>query len=237
MPKYAQACGLLDEKNKPTLFGYRVHRHDPLMEMTGTQWLMHYCLSVEHGPGPAFWSHLVETFFHDGQTVRDSDVIAELSAFVEKSEGRTIASGDAKSTVNAFVNTYSDREDTGLAAGGESITSGLAVLGFFERNGKDVHRVLEPDPPSVWAFGIALLDYWQAHYAGRAGIHLDDLSADRGLGPLFMMGPGRINAYLRDLQDEGYVEIYRVAPPYRLMLLRQDPEPLWQKLYASNTAD
>lgn len=100
------------------------------------------------------------------------------------------------------------------------------------------YLVQEPDPPSVWAFGLALLDYWRATYGeGRLTINLDDLSAPGALGDIFLIGGGRINRYLQQLADEGYVEVYRLAPPYQVVLRQTDPAPLLEKLYALDADD
>lgn len=98
---------------------------------------------------------------------------------------------------------------------------------------KGRYLVLDPIPPSVWVFGLALLDFWRARYGfDRLTINLDDLSAPGGLRDIFLISGGRINQYLRRLQEEGYVEVYRLAPPYQVVLRRHDEAPLLEKLYA-----
>jgi hypothetical protein len=112
-------------------------------------------------------------------------------------------------------------------------TDGLNNLNILKSLDKDSYVVLEPVPPSVWVFGIALLDYWEAHYGfQRLSIDLDELAKKGGLGDIFLIGAGRINQYLRQLQEEGYVEVYRLAPPYQVVLRRLEQRPLLEKLYA-----
>lgn len=81
------------------------------------------------------------------------------------------------------------------------------------------------------------MDYWEARYGfDRLTINLDDLYEDGGLGDIFLMGGGRINQYLHQLQEEGVVELFRVAPPYQLVLVQSDPAPLLKKIYALDDA-
>ncbi len=95
-----------------------------------------------------------------------------------------------------------------------------------------VIRVQEPEAPPIWAFGYALLDYWHAQFGDDLlTVNLDALSGARGLTSLFLCGAGRLNLLLRAMQREGYVDIYRVAPPYQAVLLRPDREPILRKLY------
>ena len=36
---------------------------------------------------------------------------------------------------------------------------------------------------------------------------------------------------LSEMQDAGYVEVYRVAPPYQVALVRQDLESMLRRMY------
>jgi len=52
-----------------------------------------------------------------------------------------------------------------------------------------------------------------------------------GFCDLLMIGGGHLNVVLRALEEAGYVERYRVSPPYQVVLLRQDAEPLLERMY------
>jgi hypothetical protein len=46
-----------------------------------------------------------------------------------------------------------------------------------------------------------------------------------------MIGKGRMNSILEEMQQEGVLELYRVAPPYQIVLLRNDKELALRKMY------
>lgn len=62
-PRYAYGTGLLDSENKLTEFGRLAYKHDPMLERSATQWLMHYYLSAPNGFGPSYWYNIVSTRF------------------------------------------------------------------------------------------------------------------------------------------------------------------------------
>jgi len=223
MPQYARGCGLLTLDNQPTAFGTRALNSDPLLETQTTQWLMHYFLSTPHGPGPAFWHEFVKTRFRFGDELTKSSLAEQLVDFVNSSESKKLKLNSATSTANIFVGTYT-KDD------------GLGRLGLMEEVG-DSYRILESDPPPVWAFAVALLDFWQFQFPNRVTINLDELYADGGLTNIFMIGEGRINRYLRTLQQEGIVDVFRVAPPYQVVLLKPDPTLALDRLYTHDDND
>jgi len=217
---YAFGGGLLDGRYHLSRFGHQVLARDPLLEIDANQWLVHYHLSAPHGPGHLFWHRLVKRFFRIGDEFGPDEVMAEISSVMQELKGKEIATSTIESTKTAFLSSYLNPD-------------GLARLGILQPNDQNRYLVQEPDPPSVWAFGLALLDYWRATYgAERLTINLDDLSAPGALGDIFLIGGGRINRYLQQLADEGYVEVYRLAPPYQVVLRQTDPAPLLEKLYA-----
>lgn len=103
-----------------------------------------------------------------------------------------------------------------------------------EVENKKLYSVEEPEPPPVWAFAVALLDYCQYQFPGQVTINLDALYAEGGLTSIFMVGAGRINRYLRILQQAGLVDVFRVAPPYQVVLLNPDPSFALARLYTSD---
>lgn len=224
MPRYAFGTGLLDSQNCLTDFGLYSQRGDKLLERLSTQWLMHYYMSAPHGPGPAFWHELVVTRFRTGNEFTANEIAAQISEFVATQEGKQLAERSARTTATVFLGTYTKEE-------------GLGRLGILQSVGNQRYRVQEPDPPPTWAFAYALLDYWRAQFGGRLTINLDTLYGERGLTTLFLCGAGRLNMMLRTMQEEGYVDVYRVAPPYQVVLLRQESEPLLQKLYGHDESE
>ena len=224
MPRYAFGSGLIDDQYKLTVFGEMAVSHDPLLDQLGTQWLIHYHLSSPHGPGPAYWHELVATRFRPGDEFTQSEIIEQLNDFIKRTEGQELSSRSLEGSASAFLNTYSQNE-------------GLGKLGLLEKVDTGRYLALQPDYPSPWVLGYALLDYWQAQYVERMAIPLESLYGERSLGGIFLIGPGRINTLLRELQEEGMVEVQRFVPPYEVMLLHREVTAMLEKLYGSVEAN
>ena len=224
MPRFAFGTGLIDYRHQFTEFGWYAFGNDQELQQSGTEWLMHYFLSAPHGPGPAFWHELVVTRFRSGDEFTTDEIAAQIGEFVATQEGKQLAARSARSTATVFLGTYTKEE-------------GLGRLGILRLVGNQRYRVQEPDPPPTWAFGYALLDYWRTQFGNLLTINLDTLYGERGLTTLFLCGAGRLNMMLRAMQEEGYVDIYRVAPPYQVVLLRQESESLLQKLYEHHESE
>jgi hypothetical protein len=223
-PRYAYGSGLLDEKNKLTLFGKLVYEHDPMLEKQATLWLMHYYLSSPHGFGPSYWYNIVSTRFRVNDTVNKGSLIEQITDHVSQTEERELDSRYAKSCANIFLGAYSDVE-------------GLSSLGILRELESDTYIVEDPEPVPVWAFAVALLDFWQHQFPNRIALELEELYADGGLTSIFMIGAGRINRYLNTLQQAGMVDVYRVAPPYQAALLSPDPAFALDRLYTNEDDD
>lgn len=220
MPGYAYGAGLLDSAYRLTNFARAAIKNDVLLEMASTQWLIHYHLSAPHGPGPVFWHELVSRKFRSGDEFSPTDIKGEISEIIQQEFGKELSEETIDRTKTVFVSTYINQD-------------GLGPLNILASLDQSRYLVLDPDPPSVWVFGLALLDFWRARYGNdRLTINLDDLYGAGGLGDIFLMGGGRINQYLRRLQEEGVVEVFRVAPPYQLVLTQRDPQPLLERIYA-----
>jgi len=216
VPNYARGSGLIDDNYHLTAFGRKVLTRDKLLESRSTQWLMHYHLCAPHGPGPEFWNILVTTRFLIGEEFTADGITKQIVEIASRLLGKKISDRTAKSTATIFLGSYTKND-------------GLAALGILQIVQEDHYIVLEPEPSPVWVFGFALLDYWKAHFGDRLTVNLQDLID--GLADLFFIGAGRVNRYLGQLQTEGYVDIFRAAPPFQVVLLRQDPNPLLEKIY------
>lgn len=217
MPRYAYRAGLLDKKNRLTLFGRFVAEHDPALEKAGTQWLLHYHLAAPHG-STAFWNHLVTRRFLPGNTFTSADLTAELTDFLHREVGKDPAPRSVRDTITAFTGTYLKSD-------------GLNRLGLLVEEKKETYRVPFPATPPLWSLGYALAEYWQSHYGERLTINLDSLTGDQFAG-LFLLGEGAFTDLLVQLKQEGMIDLYRIAHPYQVVLLQPDPEFALERLYA-----
>jgi len=71
-----------------------------------------------------------------------------------------------------------------------------------------------------------------ANYPKRLGIGIDVL-LDSSFPKLFLIGKKRLVEVLEAMQEIGYVQLHRTAPPHQVVLIRQDTEGLLNKLYGT----
>ncbi|GAP17321.1 DUF4007 family protein [Levilinea saccharolytica] len=218
-PRWAWGIGILDQNKQFTTFGRYVRIHDTSMDQLSTLWLMHYHLSAPHGPGPTFWNQIVCSRFRSGDEFTQSEIEQDIAEIYSKEKGKPLSPGSAKSTANAFLETYVKSD-------------GLGNLGILEEIGDNHYRVMETDIPPVWAVAAAVLDYWQANFPNQVTVNLNSLTSESGLASLFMISRSRLDMILGEMRDAGVVELFRVAPPYQVALLNSDMEMIFQRMYS-----
>lgn len=220
MPVYAMGCGLISRNYVFSPFGQFTLLHDSNFDLISTQWMMHYHMSAPQGPGPIFWNQVVSKFFYPGNVFTSEDIVEFIGNFIWETENRILSEKAVKSAATILLGTYTKPE-------------GLGKLRILETTDSGRFRVQTPTLPSPWVVAYALLDFWEAHYPGRIGVSLDTLK-DSGFIKLFLMGKSDLDEALQNMQETRYVEVHRAAPPYQVVLLRQDREPILEKLYGSN---
>lgn len=218
MPRWAWGAGILTSNNTLTKFGEFVQKYDLSMEYSCTQWLMHYHLSAVHGPGPSFWYEITSTRFRSGETFTQGEIAKQIGEIYLKEEGKALSSGSATSTANAFLKTYTNSD-------------GLGNLGLLREVGNNTFVVEETELPSTWTVALAILDYWKANFPNQVTVNLTSLNTDSGLASLFMMSKSRLDMVLSEMREIGMVELFRVAPPYQVALLNNNPELIFQRMY------
>jgi hypothetical protein len=217
MPRYCVGAGLLDHKYRLTAFGDVVTRSDPGLTSTNTLWSMHYHLSSSLGPGPEFWHKAVTTLFRPGDLLQTNDVADVLQKYAQASS-RMVSPKTSKSTASALLGSYSKSD-------------ALGPLGILTQEESGRYRVLEPTPPSLWAFAYGLADYWATNWREVTGVNLARVAEEGGIGPVFMMGGGLINRYLGDLQREGFAVVQRRTAPFQLTRNWTSPEVFLERMY------
>jgi hypothetical protein len=220
MPYYCKGAGLISFDYQITNFGQMVLSKEIHLDQPGTQWLMHYFLSAPQGPGPSFWHEAITRLFFTGNIFTGEDLVEAIGNHIWQTENRILAKRGVQSTATVFLGTYLKPE-------------GLNKIHILETTDSGRYRVCEPAPAPIWAIGCALVDYWLANYPDRLGISLDTL-ADSSFLKIFLMGKSRLMEVLQAMQEAGYVEIHRTAPPYQIVLVRQDTEGLLKKLYGTD---
>lgn len=220
MPRYGKGSGLLNSRNFLTSFGKSVTSNDLYLDQVNTQWLMHYHMSAPHGPGPLFWNQIVSKYFYSGNIFTAEDIIEFIGNFIFETENKVLSKRAVQSTVTVLLGSYTKPE-------------GLGKLKLLEITESGRFRVLSPVVPSAWVVGYALLDFWKAQYPDRIGVSLDVLM-NSGFPQLFLMAKSDLDEVLRIMQENQYVDVHRTAPPYQVVLLRQDQESILEKVYGAN---
>jgi hypothetical protein len=218
MPQYAKGSGLLESDYRLSEFGQIALQCDPMLMQLSTQWLMHYHLSAPHGPGPLFWHKIVSSHFSPANEFERGELSDQIGDLYEQSENKPLKARTAQATATIFLGTYEKPE-------------GLGRLGILDKQADGSYRVLAPKAPSVWACAYSLVDYWRNQFSDRLTVSLDALTMPGGWSDLLMFGSSHLNDVLREMQAEGYVDVFRVSPPYQVVLLRQDVEPLLKRMY------
>lgn len=219
MPRYGIGSGLLDINNYPTLFGKYVLSNDPLLDGYKTQILMHYHLSAPHGPGPEFWHEIVKKYFYPGNIFSHQELCEHIGNSIWIKEGKILSERAVKSTATVFLGTYTK-------------TEGLGKLGILTQTNSGRYQVNKPILPSSCVIAVALLDYWAAQFPGHISITLDKL-LDSDFNDLFMMSKNELDESLRELQERGILKIYRSSPPFQVVQISHDPEPLFKEIYGT----
>lgn len=219
MPRYCFGAGLLESDYSPTLFGKYLHEHDSLLVALSTQWLLHYHFSAPLGSNPLFWHELVAVNFRGGNEFEKGDVEKQIQSFYLRTEGKPLAQESASRTATVFLGTYIK-------------TDGLGELNLLQQTQQNKYKVNDDlDSPPAWAVAYAIIDYWMKNFPDRQTINLDELTEGNSVANIFMIGAGKVANILQKMQAEGFVDLYRVAPPYQVVLLRADLQAILEKIY------
>lgn len=219
MPRYARACGLLNFGGFAlTNFGRLAHENDPDLMQPATHWLMHYYLSGPQGPGPLFWHRLITETLRLGDVIDSARVAVDITHILTDQHESIPATRTLRSAATVFLGSY------GLLEG----LSALELLAPIQEGG---YRVQATAPPPPMAVAAALADYWAGPLDGRATVDLDELMRPGGFLSLFFLGTEQANTILHALQRARLVEINRLAPPFQVVRLWDDPAAVVARLY------
>jgi hypothetical protein len=219
MPRYCFGAGLLESNYSPTIFGKFLHEHDSLLTNLSTQWLLHYHFSTPIGSNPLFWHELVSVNFRGGNEFEKDDIEKQIQDFYLRMEGKPFSQESASRTATAFLGTYTKSD-------------GLGGLNLLQQTQQNHYRVNDDlDSPPTWAVAYAIVDFWKKNFPDRQTINLDELTEGNSVANIFMIGAGKVANILQKMQVEGFVDLYRVAPPYQVVLLRPDLQAILEKIY------
>lgn len=219
MPSYARASGLLQFAGfKATTLGVTLLDKDPDLLDISSLWIMHYHLSAPHGPGPLFWNHAVTNLLKAGDRIESSKLGKQIAEFILDTTGEPLQERTTSDSATIFLRSYSKSDALGPL--------GIAI------EAENSYLIDEPEPPSAWVIGYALADYWESAFGERKGINLSEITSVDGFLNIFWMGSGAFLSKLSELQQEGYLQLQRVAPPHQLVRFWENKEVFLEKIYA-----
>ncbi len=223
MPRYAVGAGLLEDKTYGfTPLGATVFEHDPMLTHPVTLWLMHYHLSAPKGPGPSYWHYLASREMQIGAELDPKELTDKTRSFLKETEGSTLADRSARTLVTVFTGTYTKSDALGR----------LGLLEEVDGKGQEkTFEVLEPEPPPLWAVGYALAHYWESVWGDMGLVNLSELSESGGFSTLMFLGAYQLNSTLRQLQSEGLLELWQVAPPHQIARSWSEKGAFLKRLY------
>ena len=213
MPRYAERCGLLNDKT-PTLFGELAAQHDETLALPATQWLMHYYLSAPQRFAPNYWNRLAAHFEDEGQTLTTGALQKAVAAFAGEVADKAPSERTTKAAASAFVGTYS-RADA------------LGQLGFLEEQGQGSgqYLVTEPHPIGAGAFACVLVDFWEHNWGARGDVLLSELAPLARL----LRAQGSLGALLKTLEKSGLIVNQRRVSPFGVRRAWQDGAAVWRE--------
>jgi hypothetical protein len=221
MPRYAQACGLLDSDNRLTPLGRRVATHDISLERQETLWLIHYHLSRRNGFAPRFWGYLFEQAVQPSDCIerdRISPIIREVSL---REQGVRISDKTATDAATVFLKTYSSDESLGR-------------LLLLQDSGGGRYSVLEPESAPSIVFAFAVADYWATHLQETTSAWIDEFNKIGGPAQMLFMGRGQVAHAMRELSRMGIATTQLNQPPYQFSPLWRSQEELLDRIYTAD---
>lgn len=227
-PRWGVGAGLLRvDKNRYVLsaFGEKSLDHDPALHRLDTQWLMHYHLCAPEGPGPKFWHDIFAKIIRAAKPFTRG----EIEDAIQSADAAKIRDKLVQSTATVFLRTYTD--SAGLGS--------LQLIRPVKHERDRFELSLEAKPPSLWAFAYALVDHWGRVWQEQLTVGLDWLYQPGSLASLLLLDQSQVEDYLGRLQRDGWVEIFRVAPPFQLVRRWTDSKEkrraALQRLYTDDT--
>jgi len=186
-----------------SLFG-RVQATRPTrLSDTRTQWLMHYHLSASQGPGPLFWHQAITRFFEIEATFEKSDWLSVS----KRNFGANLSDSTISHAWDAFTKTYS---------GGALKELGLLIPAGLGKKPTQYQFTMPFVGLGSDAFAFVLVDHWEREWNDSVTVGIDRLYESGGLAQLLFLTTSQIDEYLTEMVNDGWIDIYRVAPPYQI---------------------
>lgn len=208
-PRYGVATGLLDQEGARyvlTDFGRLALQYDPTLSDAATQWLMHYHLAAPQGKGPLFWNLAIVKAVASRDYLTRQDVESSIEETQASLRDGSVSPRLIQSTATIFFGTYTD-------------TAGLSRIDLM-RPDLEASERYDLAPPSnsapIWAFGFTLVDHWKTVWQDQLTVSLDRMQEPGSPASLLFLEQAAVGAYLDVLQQEGLIELYRIAPPFQM---------------------
>lgn len=198
-----------------TPFGQLAIQYDPFFNDLGTQWLIHYFLTTEHGERSEAWLVFINQFLTPGQRFT-SDQFQTYFADVtgQHAQNRSALEKDPQSVLYTYTNSQS-----------------LGQLGLLRKEKQD-YTSSSPFLPHILVIGYVLLDWWQRRYDQTDTLRFSQLCHEEGsLGRVYQADAGQVKQFVSELTNMGYINFAETQHEPVNRLSRQPPHTLLEKYY------
>ncbi|GER89762.1 hypothetical protein KDW_39240 [Dictyobacter vulcani] len=172
-----------------TDFGQLVCQYDSTLSDLGTQWILHYYLSVKQEETSEAWYMLFNYFLpHCFDFTSDKFQMYFEDKVGVEAKNRSALKKDPIAALSTYV-----RPDA------------LAKLNILEKHDK-TYQISRPDYPSSLIIGYMLFDWWQHRYNFSNTLRFSQLCEDdESIGRLCLADRNQIRRFVIDLTRLGYV--------------------------------
>ncbi|EFH84790.1 DUF4007 family protein [Ktedonobacter racemifer] len=172
-----------------TQFGELVARYDPTLSNLGTQWILHYYLSVKQDEASDAWYILINHYlpFHTDFT---SDKFQAYFQNLMKTDAknRSALTKDPAAALYTYIQ-----------------PDALAKLHILERQNK-AYVARRPNYPSPLIIGYMLFDWWQHRYDYTNTLRFSQLcNEEESIGRICLADVSQVRRFIIELTGLGYL--------------------------------
>ncbi|GCE09273.1 DUF4007 family protein [Dictyobacter aurantiacus] len=172
-----------------TQFGQLVARYDPTLANLGTQWILHYYLSVKRDEASDAWYVLINHYLPFQTNFTGDKFQAYFENMMETdAKNRSALTKDPASALYTYV-----RPDA------------LAKLHILEKQ-NNTYLVSRPNYPSPLIVGYMLFDWWQHRFDYTNTLRFSQLcNEEESIGRICLADVSQVRRFITDLTGLGYL--------------------------------
>lgn len=198
--------------------GALIARYDRDLARIGSQWVLHYHLSVDNGERAEVWYRFSNEFAIPGRNFARPELETYVGRVVEEiPSNKTALANDVKQFLNSYTN-----------------SDALGDLHLVRKVDKEHYTVGPVHMPELHIFAYALFDSWMRHYPGIDTLRLTQICQEPEFpGKIFSAQREQIIGLLNDLQSHGLVTVADTQQEPVTRRFHQSPLLLLERYYQS----